>query len=228
MTTAKPFEVDTRLKDLSEPYPEAKRFYEILSQSSRRGREILVRLWLTEGIPFAFRECPAIYEELRGWLGYRLEVHPKQIALLGSSRIGFSMARPPEFGRDFGKHSDLDFVVVSLDLFCRFEKTFNEFKQHLINNEVSPRNAREQAFWESNIEFGKRNLPLGFFDADKLPYLDRYPAAQHLGQAMWLVIKKIKVTDKAPCVNKASVRVYKNWQSLINRVSLNLFWTFKN
>ena len=228
MTTARPFEVDSQLRDLLDHYPDADRLKEILSQSSRRGREIFVRLWLTEGIPFAFRKCPAIYEDLRGWLGSRLEIHPKKISLLGSARTGFSMARPPEYGRDFSHYSDLDFAIVSLELFKQFEDTFNEFERDYLSTAISPRHERERVFWGANLEFGKRNLPLGFFDADKIPYFDRYPISQQVGQAMWVVAKKLEVTPETPKVKKASLRVYKNWESLIERVSLNLRWTFQN
>ncbi len=33
-----------------------------------RERSVVARLWVSEGIPFAFRECPALYEEARTWL----------------------------------------------------------------------------------------------------------------------------------------------------------------
>ena len=228
MTTARPFEVDSKLRDLLDHHPDADRLKEILLESSRRGREIFVRLWLTEGIPFAFRKCPAIYEDLRGWLGSRLEIHPKEISLLGSARTGFSMARPPEYGRGFSVHADLDFVIVSHELFSRFENTFNEFEEDYLNTTIIPRNEREHVFWKDNLEFGKRNLPLGFFDADKIPYFDKYPISQKVGQTMWVVVKKLEATSEAPKVKKASLRIYKNWQSLIERVSLNLRWTFQN
>ncbi len=211
-----------------DPYPEAERLQDILSHISRREREVFVRLWLTEGIPYAFRECPAIYEDVRGWLGNRLELHPKQITLLGSARIGFSMARPPQFGREFNRKSDLDFAIISTDLFVEFEEMFNKFKQVFFNSEISPRNETEREYWENNIDFGEKNIPLRFFDANKIPYFNRFPIAQKVGQAMWVIIKKLKATDKAPESKKASVRVYKDWESLINRVSLNLYWVSKN
>lgn len=211
------------MKDLLDHYPDAEKLQEMLSHISRHEREVLVRLWLTEGIPYAFRECPAIYEEVRGWLANRLELHPKQITLLGSARIGFSMARSPQFGREFNDKSDLDFAVISTGLFGKFERMFSKFEQDFSSQKISPRHESECRYWKSNIDFGKKNIPLGFFDANKIPYFKQYPIAQKVGQAMWALVTKLEVTDKAPESKKASVRVYKNWECLINRVSLNLY-----
>jgi hypothetical protein len=227
ISTAPSFVVDTPLQSLLEPYPEPGQFREILSAVSRRGREILVRLWLTEGIPFAFRQCPAVYDELRVWLGSRLEVHPKQITLLGSGRIGFSLASPPKFGRAFGEHSDLDFSIVSLELFQIFEQTFHQFERDYAGGSVQPRHETERRYWNDNLVFGRRNLPKGFFDADKVPRFHRYPVSQRVGDAMSRIINMLATTPNAPKVPKASIRVYRDWQSLVERASFNLHWVVR-
>jgi hypothetical protein len=109
---AKPFEVDESLQRLLDPHPTPEKFREALHLASRRSREEVVRLWLTEGIPFAFRGRPIAYEEVRTWLGARLVVCPKEITIVGSARIGFSLAGR-QFGRPFNSESDLDFAVTS-------------------------------------------------------------------------------------------------------------------
>ena len=58
-----------------------------LLEAARGGKEAritLAQLWMTEGIPFAFEERPAVYESIRIWLGRELGVHAKQIGLTGS------------------------------------------------------------------------------------------------------------------------------------------------
>jgi hypothetical protein len=69
---AKPFEADESLQRLLDPHPTPEKFREALHLASRRSREEVVRLWLTEGVPFAFRGLPIAYEEVRTWLGARL------------------------------------------------------------------------------------------------------------------------------------------------------------
>lgn len=218
---AKPFAVHP---SLSIPFPSPKELQQALSgaTATRYSHEIVARLWLTEGCPSAFRTCPSVYEDIRGWLSSRLQVHPKEITLIGSARIGYSLAPPPEFGRPFGDKSDLDLSVISRALFDRLVSAFAAFSDDYKKGTVLPRNERERELWSANLVFGERNIPRGFFDANKVPNFDRYPVAQQVNQAMWALLKKLEVTVGAPKVRRASTRVYRDWQSFILRVSLNL------
>lgn len=222
ISMAKPFVVDPRLSRLTIPFPSSDELRIALSGSERRTRETVVRLWLTEGFPHAFSSCPAIYEDIRGWLGYRLSVHPKEINLIGSARLGYSLAPPPRFGKPFGGDSDLDLSVISAGLFERLVAAFELFAGDYTREGVVPRNDRERTLWEENLTFGKRNIPLGFFDASKLPTFNRYVISQQINQAMWMLLKKLEVTPGAPKVSRASTRVYRDWRCLVDRVSLNL------
>lgn len=56
---AKPFEIQKNLKELLAQYPSPEEFRAALVDASRGSREHIVRLWVTEGTPFAFRGCPA-------------------------------------------------------------------------------------------------------------------------------------------------------------------------
>src|SRR5258706_3977810 len=67
----------------------------------------VIQQWITEGIPYAFRKTPLLYEVVRSWLALSIGLHPKEITLIGSGRLGYS-TDPDHFGRAFGKHSDLD------------------------------------------------------------------------------------------------------------------------
>ena len=188
----------------------------------------MVRLWLTEGFPAAFRDCSAIYEDLRGWLGVRLGIHPKEITLVGSARIGYSLAPPPQFGRPFGEHSDLDLAVVSAPLFERLVATFKTFANDYGTGALRPRSDRERGFWKANLEFGERNIPRGFLDGAKVPNLDKYAVAQEINDAMWALLKKLEATPGAPRVRRASTRVFRDWQSFIDQASLNLSFALES
>lgn len=217
-----PFSAPNCLEKMDGLQPTSTVLLRVLQESDRYAREIIVRQWLTEGVPAAFSLCPPIYEALRAWLALRLSVHPKHITLLGSARLGYSLAPPPNFGRPFSENSDLDIAIVSETLFCRVTQEFQCFREDQYSLLISPRSNREKNLWEENVKFGERNIPRGFFDSNKIPLLDRYPTSQQIVQLMWLLCKKLYATSAAPRPKSASIRVYKDWSSLIDRVSFNL------
>lgn len=193
-----------------------------MAGASPVSREIVARLWLTEGLPSAFRTSPAAYEDIRGWLGARLNVHAKQITIIGSARLGYSLAPSPKFGRPFDEKSDLDLSVISGELFQRIASAFDTFCADYRAGTVAPRTRHERTLWNDNVAFGKRNIPHGFFDANKIPNFDRYAVVQRVNQSMWALLKKLEATPEAPRVHRASTRVYRDWQAFVDRVSFNL------
>lgn len=217
-----PFTVPSCLLGMSRQYPDSDMLISVLNESSRSAREVIVRQWLTEGVPAVFDKCPALFEVLRAWLGVRLRIHPKQITLVGSARFGFSLSPGEKYGQAFSPRSDLDFAIVSGALFGDLQREFEEFSRDYFEHAVSPRNSYEEALWKENVEFGLRNIPKGFFDAKKIPLWDRYPVSQSIGQSMWMLCEKLRSTDGAPQLRTASVRAYRDWDALISRVSINL------
>jgi hypothetical protein len=133
------------------------------------------------------------------------------------------MAGGTDFGRPFGENSDLDAVVVSQRLFEAVTETFSNWKHDYTSGVVHPQNDRQRHLWSENLKFGQKNLPLGFFDVNKLPTLDRYPLVQNIQNTMWALREKLKVTPKVPLPRRASMRVYDTWRDLVARVSFNLW-----
>lgn len=217
-----PFQAEKNLQKLVAPHPSPEDFRNAITMASRQAREDVVRLWLTEGIPFSFRGCPAIYERIRFWVGQCLEVCPKEITVVGSARIGFSMVGGKEFGRAFSQSSDLDLAIVSEHLFESMAETFEKWKEDYMKTSVSPRNSIEQGYWTENIKLVERNINFGFMDANKLPTLERYPLAQKLNHTMWALRARLEVTANISVPKKASLRVYRSWNALVERVSFNL------
>src|SRR3989304_1810539 len=138
---ARPFENQPRL---SIPFPSPDELRGALAGASQSERGTFARLWLSEGFPAAFCECPAVYEHLRDWLGRCLKVHPKEITLIGSARIGYSLAPVPDFGRPFNDKADLDLSVISNSLFDRLASTFSAFTNDCMTGVVVPRHASEE------------------------------------------------------------------------------------
>lgn len=223
-TPLQPFKVDSALSSLTVRHPDPATLKAVISEASGHGREIFVRLWLTEGEPYAFRHCPGIFEDMRGWLASRLKLHPKEFTLVGSARTGFSLSPEPKYGTPFSNASDLDLAVVSENLFQQISKEFHEFRGDYEAKRVTPRSDFENRCWEENLEFGSRNLPKGFFDVGKLPNFQRYALSQAIAQSMWALCKKLEITPNAPQPHRASLRIYRDWNALVSRVSLNLKW----
>ena len=207
---------------LSGHFPSPSELKAALAAAPRAMYEVVVRLWISEGLPSAFLASPAAYEDMRGWLGARLAVHPKEITVIGSARIGYSLAPAPNFGREFSSRSDLDLSLVSDDLFKRVSVMFSKFSADYRSSTVAPRTEQERQIWEENIAFGDRNLPRGFIDPNKIPNFQRYPLAQEISQCMWMLVKRLDITPGGPKVRRATTRVYRDWHSFVTRLSINL------
>lgn len=216
-----PFHVSEHMARVRRPYENARVVLEAGELGGVRARAALAQLWLSEGIPYAFAECPAIYEALRSWLGQRLGVHPKEVSVTGSGRLGTSLS-PDRCGEPFDSESDLDLFIVSRDLFGRLVKDYRLWSKEYDSGSLKAVTDGEKKHWPKNREILPNNIDRGFIDASKIPY--RYVTAGKVGEAMWLLHEKLRKTDNAPQVRKASVRCYVGWDELVTQVSLNLEW----
>ncbi len=219
---ARPFKAESSLRRLPLPYPRHDEVALLTHSKSPWGREAFVRLWLTEGAPYAFRGCPDVYEDVRAWIGSQLDVYPKDITLVGSARLGFSLRPPPKYGEPFGGASDLDVALVSPALFEELHESFLRWRQDYQLGAVKPRNEKERGYWDDNLGRLDHYVGLGFLDAKKLPTFDRYPISKKMNNAMWALREKLRVTPGAPVPSGASVRVYRSWEQLVCRVAFNL------
>jgi len=218
----RPFDVSAVLDPLTEVYPAANVLLGAAKAGDRDVRYALSRLWLSEGIPFAFKTKPGIYEALRIWLARHLNVQAKQITVVGSGRLGYSLSPDQNAGRPFGPHSDLDMTIISSSLFQRLREAFCRWEQDYTHGVVHPRREHEKALWDDNRRYCRRGLEHGFIDPHKIPTWSRYPEAQAVIDAPWRVSKKLKVTSDAPSVRKVSMRVYRDWDAFVRQMAINL------
>jgi hypothetical protein len=202
-------------------YPKPEALKRVILGSSLLDRRSLVRLWLTEGIPYAFRECPGTYEEMREWLAVKLCVHAKDVTLVGSGRIGFSM-KPAAFGRVFGESSDLDLTIVNAALFNFCVSDANLFSERFIGNLAIPRNDIERVYWTDNVKRLPSCIKKGFIDTRLFPGNEKYRNILNVNDAMSQLARRLASTPEVMTPKKVSVRIYSNWDSLVNRVSFNL------
>lgn len=216
------FKVWKGLAALSAPYPEPGEFVSVLRSASPEQRELVVRLWIGEGVPFGFRSTPALYEELRRWTGRRLGVDPRDLTLIGSTRIGFSMSPGIRFGTPFSDNSDLDLSVISEQLFRQTKECFQAWENDVATGAVQPQGDRQRRLWPENLAFGRRNIPRGFMDPHKIPTLNRYELPRRVVNVMWELSVKLTGCFCGHSNRKTSARVYRDYEAFIRQSLLNL------
>lgn len=216
-----PFKVAAPLTKLINPYPDAKSVLDVANKGGDQARIALARLWLSEGIPFAFKDCPGVYESIRTWLSGWLGVVAKEISLTGSARLGESLS-PKQAGKPFDEKSDLDFFIVSNTLFENLREDFRSWSFDFESGVLQPTNDREAFFWRDNNSRGTKLIQRGFLDSKIIPNRRKYPTTQKINQAMWLLIRKLQITAGAPKVTQASVRCYESWEAYVRQTKLSL------
>jgi hypothetical protein len=182
-----------------------------------------LRLWVAEGIPFAFRESPLVYEAAREWLSQRLEVAAEDIRLVGSAKIGYSLSPSPKFGQPFGPASDLDFVAVSEPLFSRLQLEVNQWQDDYDQGLVKPANLREAKFWADSLKDFPKWLRRGYITPSFIPA--RYSTTNRIINSSVLLATKLLKTPNAPAACKISLRVYRDDGAFHNQMLVNLLNT---
>ncbi|MGY4879456.1 hypothetical protein ACLUEY_16425 [Vreelandella aquamarina] len=214
-----PFKVSNHLRDVVSAYPEARLISEAAKHGGESARQAIARQWLSEGIPFAFKDCPGIYESIRSWVGARLNIDPKELNVTGSARLGQSLS-PRKLGTPFGSGSDLDIFIISSELFEQLKSDFNQWSFDFESGDISASNDKESQFWKDNLHRGPKNIARGFIDSRIVPNRERYSNVVNVAQTMYLLKEKLDVTPEAPKFSYASVRCYKSWACYVQQISL--------
>jgi hypothetical protein len=218
-----PFLISPQAAALMSSHPELSVLLEVLRNGDEEEIFGLCRLWISEGTPYVFSGEPMMYEAVRGWIAKRLSIHPKELTLIGSARMGYSLAPPPRLGTAFGTHSDLDLVAISQDLFFRYEAELQMFSEDLELGRVVPDTPFKEKLWPDIVADLKRtSQQRGFLDTWKIPYMERYPLAKRIGSTCWLLREKLRVSQNQYDVSKTSLRVYKDFHSFVRQMRINL------
>lgn len=142
--------------------------------------------------------------------------------MIGSARIGYSLASAPNFGTGFGHHSDLDLTVISRSLFEEVTEAFRLWKTDYEGGISLPNNSTEGRYWAENLLRAPKNIRRGFLDTKLVPNRDRYPRIKAISQTMFQLKNRLDATPAAPRVRQASVRVYRDWAACLAQVEINL------
>jgi hypothetical protein len=114
--------------------------YRLAVEDPRR----LIDHYLTHGTPYIFSTYDAYYDFLRE-ISNRFEVHPRNLILRGSSKLGFSIA--PKVGKvwsEVGEKSDLDLAIIDAPYYERIDQEVIRWEKNRAHW-VSRRDAKEFA-----------------------------------------------------------------------------------
>ena len=219
----KPFKIKYPLQKLVKHYPHPKLLLRVAHEGGEEAQGVIARLWLSEGIPFVFLTCPAVYDTMRYWLGERLEVHPKEIGLVGSAHLGKSLD-PCKIGAPFiPNESDLDLFIVSKSLFEKLKADFFVWSCDFKNGKIKPSYKWEsRRHWKNLNKENSKNIKRGFITANRIPSRLEYPTVWKVQITMERLVEKLKNTSNSPSPKSASIRCYDSWDSFVQQKSLNL------
>jgi len=82
-------------------------------------------VWFFRKDGIKINEHYVIYDEFKVYLSKNLGIHTNDIAIVGSAKLGFSLAPDKDY-RAFSETSDIDIVIVSSDIFRKSWTAFIE------------------------------------------------------------------------------------------------------
>ena len=201
-----------------------KNYYKTIGSNEKKS---LVRHFIVNNIPFAFKDKPILYEQITQYISDKLQISPTEVKLIGSAKTGFSISPLPDYGKSFGQHSDLDFSIVNEDLFNKLEDEFNDWSDQFKLNEIASHNPTEQGYWLQNLESGPRQLNNGFIDTHYIPNREQFATTRKINNSLWLIQKYLDETHSIK-VKKASASIYRSWYSFAGRLNRNTDYVMKN
>ncbi len=145
-----------------------------------------------------FGDCAVMsqaqYFDLRSEVAEKYEVHPNEVLVVGSAKLGFSIA-PGKRYRQFTDTSDIDVVIVSARLFDQIWKAVHHYWE-------------QGGYWERSAQF-KAYLFKGWIRPDKLP-----PARSfELANDWWEFFNFLSSNGKYS-VYKIAGALYREWYFL--------------
>ncbi len=210
------------LKDIH--YPPLSLLHGIKENLTSQEKKDFLKLYFTEGIPFAFKQNPIIYEQMKGWLSKQINVESKQITMTGSARIGVSL-NPSKWGKAFSEHSDLDLIIVDFELFKKCVTEFQLYARDI--NEKLTKRIRITHLEIANIETMEDTIDRGFIDSNKIPNNKKYVTVYRLYDILSHLLKRLYITENCPHPSKASVRIYRDWDARTEQLYKNYNFAFK-
>jgi hypothetical protein len=216
----RPFEISSVSLKLNDQYLSAAGLQKEAGRLTEQDIFGILHQWMTEGIPYAFRDNPLLYEVARRWITAKLQLHPKEVTVIGSGRLGYAFSKPPKFGRRFSENSDLDLTAISENLFNRSCEWFNRWEADYRQGKVAPRNGKQQGRWDARARSVTQQMKKGFIDIKNIP-----TTYQDVSQSLYILKEKLRATPSCPTVREVSLRVYRDWAALSRQARINFLST---
>lgn len=217
-----PFVTTEASRRLTGQYPDSELVLALIKENDKAALGGFCQQWNSEGVPHFFRQNPMLYETVRDWIARQLGIHGKELTIIGSARIGYSVA-PEKFGRKFGRHSDLDLVAISPKLFERAHEECKRIASDWESGALKPTARWEKVHWpEDVVDLNRTANTRGFINTWDMPYRAAYPLAKRIAHICQEVVERLKDTDAGYEVKKASLRVYSDLASFIKQTRINL------
>lgn len=121
-------------------------FKSILTDKTIKDKDIVQR-YIGYGDPFVFNNDQSKYFELKKIIADGFRIHPNEVTMVGSAKLGFSIA-PNKLWAPFNDESDIDMAIISEKIFTDYWKDLYKFD---INRTV--RTTREQALFEKFLDY---------------------------------------------------------------------------
>lgn len=144
-----------------------------------------------------------LYFKLRSEVAAQFKIHPNEVLVVGSAKLGFSLS-PNKLFRHFSDDSDIDVVLVSSWLFDQVWRSVFDFW-------------RDGGYWERQEPFQKY-LFQGWLRPDQLPPSHRFSFCRD----WWEYFRKL--TSKGEYgAYKVAAALYKDWYFLerYHRISID-------
>lgn len=215
------FDIKSWSYDFAPSYLSSKELLALIKVSNKNEIRQVAQQWITEGIPFAFKDSPLLYEAVRMYMSKRLNVLPKEITIVGSSRIGYSM-KPTAWGRPLNQSSDLDFTIVSNQLYSELVIDFQKWVKELGEKIVIPNSERQLSNWLRSIDTVNNNIPKGYIYTRDLFAHKNYPNISKCYSTLRDLGDILMNTPDSPKLKKSSIRIYSSWDRCISQIQINI------
>ncbi len=159
-----------------------------------------------------FGECYNLDNEqhfsIKDQIAESFQVHPSEVLVVGSSKLGFSIAQNKRY-RHFCDESDIDIAIVS-------ERLFDNIWLQVFEYWEANENTAEVVYWRRQVSF-KEYLFRGWIRPDKLPPTENFEFAK----VWWEFFRKLTNSGKYGPY-KINAGLYKSWHYLEKYQSINV------
>ncbi len=205
-----PTPIHRDLEALCKSYPEPALLLAAIQAATPGEIEAISRLWLTEGIPAVFEKVPLHYEHLRHSVAEDLKISERFISMVGSARLGYSLA-PKKFGNVLNPDSDLDLFIVDKKLFDACIDAAQRWRDDVIAGRATYR----------KIPFDnlKKVVESGYINPKYIPEKDEYQPIPRIRVAVRNAQRKL---ERLGHHHELSARIYMSWTRAFAKICFDV------